>query len=92
MMELNDKQLELLRRMGSVFFSYKKCAVALEVDEVEFFKEMKNKKSTAFKNYYSGFFTAELKHREGVIEIADRGSNPAQQMVKEFIDSAGNQF
>ncbi len=87
-MQLNNDQLQLLQRMGKNFFDLKKCATALEVDEAGFFKEMSDKSSPAFKAYFSGFLTSELKHREGVIEVAERGSNPAQQQVEKYIESA----
>lgn len=87
-MEIDDKQKELLGRLGSSFFTVKECAVILEVDEIEFTKEMKDSSSPCYKAYYSGFYTSKLKHREGVIEVSERGSNPAQQMVEGYIKDA----
>lgn len=91
-MELSDKELKTLESLGQAFFSIKKCIIILEIaDAVSFMKAIKNPTSAIYKAYYKGLFSQQLKLRESIIEVAMRGSNPAQQQVLKFIESAVNE-
>lgn len=91
-MELNDKQLELLERLGKTFFDLEACAKALEVAEIDLVQMMQDVNSKAYKAYNRGYLSAELKHRESIMALSERGSSPAQAMVQKFIDASKNSF
>lgn len=90
-MNLTEQQRITLERLGSNFFSAKQCAAILEIEQVAINKEMRNENSEIFKAYYKGYYTSLLKLRESIMELAMRGSGPAQlQMIKiiELTDSS----
>jgi hypothetical protein len=85
-MQLTKEQLEALEKMGASFLSIKECAIALEVDEVNFCKIMNDRTSEIFKTYWKGVLNAKVKHVKNVADLSDRGSSPAQQMIQKMID------
>lgn len=84
-MTLNENELALLEKMGSVGMRIAECAIALEKDVFELKNEMKNKDSAAFKAYCKGYLTSIIKLRESVAELAYRGSTPSQKMLSEMM-------
>lgn len=86
-MKLNTEQLDMLEKLGANFFSFKESAIVLEVSEQELRKELANPTTEAFKKYYKGKYTSELELRESIIKMAKRGSNPAQKMLLEVLQS-----
>lgn len=87
-MELTPDQLKTLEQLGSTFISIKECAVILEVEFNKLLLEMKNDKSEAFKAYYRGWHISKHALHKGILKQAERGSNPAQQMMKKILDDA----
>lgn len=85
-MELTPKMLSDLEEMGRSLFNYRECAIALEVDEVEFNKEVTLPNSPAFKSYWKGLLSLKVKHVASVFELAQRGSSPAQQSIQKMLD------
>jgi hypothetical protein len=86
-MKVTKQLLDDLEKMGAAFLSVKECAIALEVDEVEFNKLMMNRNSEVFRRYWKGVLNAKVKHVKNVSDLATRGSSPAQQMIQKMIDS-----
>lgn len=80
-MQLTDEQLEHLERMAALFFNFNECAIALEMDEMRFRTEMKRRDSEIHKRYYKGYLNGVARLRESVMELAQRGSNPAQTQM-----------
>lgn len=80
-MELTNEQLDSLERMAALFFNFNECAIALEVDEMRFRMEMKKRDSIISKTYYKGYLNGVARLRESVMELARRGSNPAQTQM-----------
>lgn len=80
-MELTNEQLDSLERMAALFFNFNECAIALEVDEMRFRTEMKKRDSAVSKRYYKGYLNGVARLRESVMELAHRGSNPAQTQM-----------
>lgn len=86
--KLNDEELKTLERLGENFMSKEDCAKTLELDSYDFLQELRNKNSDAHKAYYRGFLKRKLEVRESIMEVALRGSNPAQVQVLKFIEQA----
>jgi hypothetical protein len=86
-MKLSEEQLALIEKMGANFFSYKEAAIVLEVDEVTLKKALSDKSHPAYKRYFKGKFTSELELRESISKMAKRGSNPAQKMLLDLLQS-----
>jgi hypothetical protein len=79
----------MLKRLGAAFFDYNQCAIQMEIDEIDFRNEMRNRKSDCFKAYYAGYLGRLLELREADAENAIRGSNPAlQSLIRAAQDTA----
>ncbi len=87
-MKLSKDQSKMLKRLGAAFFDFTQCSIQLEIDEIDFRKQMKNRQSDCFKAYYAGFLGRLLELREADAENALRGSNPAlQSLIKAAQDT-----
>jgi len=89
-MELNEKQLVTLKRLGANYFSHKECCLVLEVDNVKFLNDMKNPLSVAYRTYYAGYYGAMLQLRESISDLAMRGSGPAQMQLIKIIEATAS--
>ncbi|MCW3127196.1 MAG: hypothetical protein JWO03_2854 [Bacteroidetes bacterium] len=87
-LELSEEQLELLKELGATYFTFKECAIVLGVETSVFVNAMKSPGSVAYKTYYSAFYTSTLKVRKSIMDLAVRGSGPAQQQMIKIIDAA----
>jgi len=86
--ELNEQQQKTLKELGANFFTFRECAVILEIETSKFINEMKTPSSITYKAYYAGFYASALKIRKSIMELAIRGSGPAQQQMIKIIESA----
>lgn len=87
-MQWTKEQIDLLEKLGSAWFSIRKCAAILELDFQTVQRELKDESSVAYKAYYRGWYMSELNLAEGIQKMAARGSNPAQQMARKMLDEA----
>lgn len=90
-METNEKILKTIEQLGRNFFSIKTAATILEIDLVELKNEIRNPSSEIRRAYYKGFYSQELKLRESIIDLAHRGSSPAQNQALKFLESASSE-
>lgn len=86
-MNLNTEQLAMIEKLGAAFFSVKEVAIVLEVSLHDLKKQLSDVNSPAYKKYFKGKYTSELELRESIIKMAKRGSNPAQKMLLEILQS-----
>ena len=89
-MTLDQNQLDKLCTLGETFFSVQQCALVLEVDQLELKKEIKLQTSAAHKAYYKGLLTATLKLRQSIMDLAMRGSSPAQTQMLKILEQTIN--
>ena len=89
-MTLSKEQLASLEKLGGTFFSVQQCALVIEVDQMDLKKAIKNPSTEAHKAYYKGFLTSTLKLRESIMELATRGSSPAQAQMLKILEQALN--
>jgi hypothetical protein len=85
-MQLDQKQIDMLSKMGSNFFSHAQCAVVLEVDSLQLRAALKDQRTEAYKAYYKAYFMSMVKLRESIMELAQRGSSPAQAQILKIIE------
>jgi len=82
-MILSEKQLKTLETFASKFFTIADCALVLEVDALDLKKEIKKVGTDCHKAYFKGYLSGTLQLRESIMDLALRGSSPAQtQMLK----------
>ena len=53
-MNLDEVQLETIRKAGTLLIPPSLVAINLEVDELDFMNEIRNRQSPVHKAYYSG--------------------------------------
>lgn len=87
-MNWTPEQLQMIEKLGSAWFTMKKCAAVLQVDFQTVQREFRDEKSEAFKAYHRGWYMRELELAEGIQKMAARGSNPAQQMARKILEDA----
>lgn len=86
--DLSNDQAKTLKELGAMFFTFKECAIILEIETSIFINEMKSPGSVAYKTYYAGYYSSMLQIRKSIMELAIRGSGPAQQQMIKIIDNA----
>jgi len=90
-MDLTNEQLEELKNFGAAFYDLEVVSICMELD-IELLKEAFNdKKSAAYKAYFSGFYQSELMVRKVIIKQALNGSNQAQNLITKFKDECDKQ-
>ena len=87
-MTLNKEQLDTLGKLGATFFSVPQCAIVIEVDPMDLKKAIKNPNTEAHKVYYKGLWTSTLRLRESIMDLAIRGSSPAQAQMLKILEQA----
>ena len=87
---LTDEELKALTQYAELFFSIHQCALLLEKDPLEFKKLVNDENSPAGKAYLRGHLLSQTKLRKAVIKMAEAGSNPAQGMMRDFMQQALN--
>lgn len=91
-MNLNEEQLETIRKAGALLLPPSLVAINLEVDELDFLNEVRNRQSPIHKAYYSGYLEQLSETRAAIIKSARNGSNPAQLEVLKFIQEITRQL
>lgn len=84
-MQLTNEQLEMLETMGANFFPIKDIAIVIEVNEHQLKQAIKDVSTEAHKRYHKGKLLTELELRKSIVDLAKRGSNPAQKMLLELL-------
>lgn len=82
---LNEEQLKTLEEMGGNFFNIQDCAIVLQVSPTELKELIKDNNTEEHKRYHKGRLLNELELRKSIIQLAKRGSNPAQKMLLDIL-------
>ena len=69
-------------------FSKEEIAVILEVDPSYLKELLQDKSSPIFRNFYSARLKREALIRQGIFELAENGSSPAQTFAMKLIENA----
>lgn len=83
-MSYKEDELQQIEEMGELFFSAADIAIILEIDPDKFISEIRMENTEAYKRYKKGWLTSEIKLRKSIMESAENGSNPAQQLMFEI--------
>jgi hypothetical protein len=83
-MKLDKEQLDNITAMAGLFFTPKEIATNLQVDEIGFKEQLKLSGSDINKAYESGRILGDIKLRTGIMNAAEHGSGPAQQMMQKI--------
>ena len=75
---LSPDELLVLEKLGSVFFSVKKCALIIGVKESSLRELVDNENTQEYLHYTRVSLQSEFKLREQIVELALRGSTNAQ--------------
>lgn len=86
MEHLSDDILKDIRQLAGLFFSPAEIAVMLNLDEVELCKACRRPGTAAYLAYHAGKLEKEMIVRRSVIDLAGKGSSPAQTLVLKMID------
>ena len=87
-MEWTTEKLAEVERLGALFYSVKKIAIIMEADAAELQALYADEQSPFYKSYMRGFLKTDAEIRTSEIGMAKRGSTPAQDSVKKYIDDA----
>lgn len=83
--ELTSEELSQLTQFAEHFFSIYQCALLLEKDPFEFKKLAHDETTDVGKAYLRGHLLSQMKIRKAVMKMAEAGSNPAQVLMKQFL-------
>lgn len=83
-MNLNEKELEMIRKMAGLFYSPKEIAIIVEAPPEEFEAEIKCGTCPIFLAYMKGYLEADIDMRQSIMQSALNGSSPAQTMLREI--------
>lgn len=85
MRDLSEEEIQNLEHFASQLFSDDQLAILLEIPEDEFRLAMKTKQKPVFNTVAAARLKTESSIRESIIEMAKRGSTPAQNMAEEML-------
>jgi hypothetical protein len=88
-MALSNEQLDMLEQAGEALLDISQAATIIEIDSSWLTMELGKKDSLAHKRYYKGYYLSLLKVRKSIIDLAARGSFPAQQLLQKIIEKQG---
>lgn len=84
-MQLTNEQLEMIEKFGAHFFSYKQLAIVIQVNPIKLKEQINDSTTEAHRRYFKGALMTELELRKSIVDLAKRGSNPAQKMLLELL-------
>ena len=83
-MNLNKEQIETIEEMAQLFYSPEEIAVNIEEDPDELRPLILAKTGAAYNAYMKGWLTGDIALRQSIARAAENGSNPAQQMMRDY--------
>lgn len=84
-MNLNTEQLKSVEKLAYRLFTPSMIALSIEVDELDFVREVRTPGTAARTAFFKGYLQQQLETREALIKSARNGSNPAQvELLKLF--------
>lgn len=84
-MNLNEVQLMEIEDLAGLFLEPDEIAILLDLDLVEFGKEIRSKRGLVFKHYFKGKTEAKKAIHENEVKMAKHGSPQAVETVKELM-------
>lgn len=85
-MKLTDQQLQELEQWGGCFFSLEEIALIMGLDLAALEAAYHDRHSAVHRAIMRGRLVSEGKLRQSVIDLAQSGSNPAQQLAMKMIE------
>lgn len=86
-MELREEFLVQIEEYAAALFSPDEIALILDFDKEEF-RLLMVAKTSAYNRYHKGRLLTEAKVRKAIIDLATKGSSPAQILATELIKQA----
>ncbi|MFZ4414288.1 MAG: hypothetical protein ACOYOV_14490 [Bacteroidales bacterium] len=81
----DEDQLQTIEDMAGLFFKTDEIAVVLEVDPLDFATLISFGGNPAHARFMKGWMEAEYKLRKSISDSAANGSNPAQNIMLDFL-------
>ncbi|WP_319228408.1 hypothetical protein [Draconibacterium orientale] len=82
----SEEILNQVKEYASLFFTIDEIAILLDLDVVEFRRQVRGKKSALAKAYLKGKLESMADIRKLTVEFAKKGSPQAEGFVKEYLD------
>ena len=82
---IDTAKLQLIEEYSGLFLNHEEIAILIAVDLEDFLREMRNKKSEAYKAYFKGRTLSKVEVRKKVIELAKKGSQQAEELTRQYI-------
>ena len=86
MKNVSEEILIQVKDYASLFFTIDEIAILLDLDVVEFRRQVRGKKSELAKAYLKGKLESMADIRKLTVEFAKKGSPQAESFVKEYLD------
>lgn len=86
MAENNEELLNQVREYAGLFFTVDEIAILLDLDVVDFRREIRGKKTPLAKAYLKGKLESMAEIRRLTVEFAKKGSPQAEGFVKEYLE------
>jgi hypothetical protein len=86
MMENSQETLNQVREYAGLFFTVDEIAILLDLDVVQFRREIRGKTSALAKAYLKGKLESMADIRRLTVEFAKKGSPQAEGFVKEYLE------
>lgn len=80
-MKLTPEEIGSIRLMAGLFFAPDEIAFNLEIDTEQFRVLINSKSGDEYTAFISGQLTGDLRLRAGIMNAAEHGSHPAQQLM-----------
>ena len=85
-MKLSKEKLDQVKEYASLFFTIDEIAILLDLDVVEFRRQVRGKKSDLAQAYLKGKLESMADIRKLTVEFAKKGSPQAEGFVKEYLE------
>ena len=85
-MENSGEIINQVREYAGLFFTVDEIAILLDLDVVQFRREIRGKKSPLARAYLKGKLESMAEIRRLTVEFAKKGSPQAEGFVKEYLE------
>ena len=85
-MENDEKKLNQVKEYAGLFFTVDEIAIMLDLDMVQFRREIRGKQTELAKAYLKGKLESMAEIRRLTVEFAKKGSPQAEGFVKEYLE------
>jgi len=88
LIEQNESFITEVETYASLMFSKEEIAVILEVDPVQLVDLLEDQDNPVFRAFQRGRLKREAEVRKGSVDLAQKGSSPAQTFAMKLIENA----